>query len=68
MHTLHSLNELLPKHMIQLLLDKPSTNWKVLKLLEENCSENDYSPPTNIDSRGLHSMHGVFQTGAETTT
>ena len=39
---LHSLNELLPQHMIQLSMDGPSTNWKVLKLPEENHNDKEY--------------------------
>ena len=64
----HSLNELLPQLMIQLSMDGPGTNWKVLKLLEENCKDKKYAPLVNISSCGLHTVHGVFQTGAETTT
>ena len=65
---LNSLNELLPQFTIQLPVDGPNTNWKVLKLLEEIRNDKEYAPLINIGSCGLHTVHGTFETGIETTT
>ena len=46
-------------------MDGPSTNWKVLKLLEENRNDKEYTPLMNIGSCGLHTVHGAFETGTE---
>ena len=48
-------------------MDGTSTNWKVLKLLEENHNDK-YAPSINIVSCGFHTVLGAFQTGTETTT
>lgn len=62
-----SIKDIFPERLIQLSMDGPSTNWKVLDLLNENRIEKDYPCIANIGSCGLHVVHGAFKFGMETT-
>ena len=53
--------------MIPILIDGWSTNWKVLKLLEEKYNDREYALLMNIGSCDLHTGHSAFQTGSDTT-
>jgi hypothetical protein len=48
-------------------MDGPNTNWKVLQLLHDNRTEQQYPDIVNIGSCGLHVVHGAFKTGMEAT-
>ena len=54
--------------MIQLLMDRSSTNMKVLKLLEKKHNEKESDPLIKIGSSGSHNVCDAFQAGGETTT
>ena len=55
------------KNMLQLSMDGPSTNWNVLKMLNEYRSEKEYPTLIDIGCCGLHVIHGSFQTGVKAT-
>ena len=52
-----------PERLLQLSMDGPSTNWKVLDLLDEYSAEKEYPSIINIGSCSLHVVHGAFQVG-----
>ena len=60
-----SLKELIPQHLIHLLMDGPSTNWNILQLLQEDRKEKEHPTITSIGSRGLHVLHRAFKVGME---
>ena len=62
-----SLKDVTSKNLLQLSMDGPNTNWKVLELLDDDRKENDYPTILNIGSCGLHVIHGAFKTGVEAT-
>ena len=49
--------------MIGLGMDGPTTNWAVLKLIQEDRKELEFPLVENIGSCGLHVVSGVLQTG-----
>lgn len=53
-------------NMLQISIDGPSTNWKLLELLMQDRLELDPNPPSliNIGSCGLHVVLGAFKHGA----
>ena len=61
-----SLKDVTSKNL-QLSVDGPNTNWKVLELLDDERKENDYPTVLNIGSCGLYVIHGAFKTGVEAT-
>jgi len=63
-----ALTELPVKNMLQLSMDGPNTNWKVLELLNNQRSELELSELLDIGSCGLHVIHGAFRTGVEATS
>ena len=62
-----SLNDVTSKNLLQLSMNGPNNNWKVLELLDDERKQNDYPTILNIGSCGLHVIHGVFKTGVEAT-
>ena len=62
-----SLSEFCLKNMIQLSMDGPNTNWKVLELLNDQRAESEIPQLLDIGSCGLHVIHGAFRTGVEAT-
>ena len=67
---LKSLQSLLitlnPMRLIQLSMDGPSTNWKLLDELSED-RVNSNPELINVCSCGLHIIHGAFKRGAIAT-
>ena len=55
-----SLSELPVKNMLQLYMDGPSTNWKVLELLNNQHAELEIPQLLDIGSCSLHVIHGAF--------
>ena len=57
------LNTLNPVGLIQLSMDRPSTNWKLLDELSEDQVNSDPELPElrNVSSCGLHIIHGAFK-------
>lgn len=53
--------------MIQVSMDGPSTNWKFLKLLQNDRDEKEQPKIIDIGSCNLHIIHGAFKVGAETS-
>ena len=55
--------------LIQLSMDGPSTNWKLLDELSEDRLNSDPALPEliNVGSCGLHIIHGTFERGAIAT-
>ena len=56
-------------HLIQLSMDGPIVNWKLLELLQEHCIKNDLLAPDllSIISCRLHVLHGTFNNGQNST-
>ena len=46
-------------------MDGPSTNWNLLQLLQEDRKEKECPTIINIDSCGLHVLHGAYKVGIE---
>lgn len=55
------------KRLLQISMDGPSTNWKVLELLNQKRTEDEDPTMVNIGSCGLHIVHGAFKTGMESS-
>ena len=51
--------------MIQVSMDRPSTNWKFFNLLQKDRVEKEQHNLIDIGSCSLHIIHGAFKTGAE---
>ena len=49
---------------LQLPMDEPNVNWKVLEKLDNHIIENDFTKTLNIGSCSQHIIHGAFQNGA----
>ena len=64
-----SLTKLNNRKLLQLLMDGPRLNWKVLSLLCEDREKQDADLPKllNIGSCGLHIVHEAFCTGCQAT-
>ena len=64
-----SLAKLSNRKLLQLSMDGPRVNWKVLSLLCEDRDKQDADLPKllNIGSCGLHIVHGAFCTGCQAT-
>ena len=52
--------------LTQLSVDGPSTNWKLLDELSEDCVNSD-PELINVSSCGLHIIHGAFKRGTIAT-
>ena len=52
-------------NMIQLPMDGPNTNWKVLDSLQKHWEELEYSSLLNLGNCGLHAAHEAFKTGSQ---
>ena len=63
------LTTLNPMGLIQLFMDGPSTNWKLLDELSEDRVNSYPELPEliNVGSCGLHIIHGAFKRGAIAT-
>ena len=64
-----SLSKLKNRKLLQVSMDGPRVNWKLLKLLCEDREKEDADLPKilNIGSCGLHVVHGAFCTGCQAT-
>ena len=64
-----SLSKLKNRKLLQVSMDGPRVNWKLLKLLCEDREKEDADLPKilNISSCGLHVVHGAFCTGCQAT-
>ena len=49
-------------------MDGSIVNLKFLEKLQKDSLENEQPELVNIGSCGLHAIHGVFKTGAESTS
>ena len=54
--------------MLQISMDRPSTNWKFFNELSKYRCDCELNPLIAIGSCGIHIMHGAFKTGAESTS
>ncbi|KAJ8967881.1 hypothetical protein NQ314_002598 [Rhamnusium bicolor] len=61
-HFLNGIKPLQPNRILQISMDGPNVNWKILKLFKES---QIITTKKNIviGSCGLHIIHGAFQTG-----
>jgi hypothetical protein len=55
------------QRMIQLSMDGPNTNWKVLELLQKHREGEEWPSLLNLGCCSLHVVHGAFQTGVKKT-
>ena len=54
--------------MIQVSMDGPNVNWKLLSsIVDERQSNDDYPELVDIGSCSLHVIHGAFQKGMNKT-
>jgi hypothetical protein len=60
-----AIKDLPNEKMIQLSMDGPSTNWKVLTLIQNHREEREWPSIINIGSCGLHVVHGAKKSGWE---
>jgi hypothetical protein len=51
------------KRMLQVSMDGPNVNWKMLSLLEAERDEVNFPKLLELGSCGLHVLHGAFLTG-----
>ena len=56
------------KRMVQVSMDGPNVNWKMLsKITEERSSTEHYPGLINVSSCSLHVVHGAFRSGESKT-
>ena len=51
----------------QISMDGPSVNLKFLQKVQDNRAENEQPALINIGNFGLHTVHGTFKCGAQST-
>ena len=51
--------------LLQLSMDGPSVNWKVLEMLDNDLNEKDLPKALRIDSCNQHILHGALQTAVQ---
>ena len=63
----HNLNYV--KNLLQVSMDGPNVNWKMLKLVEENGMSKDPLSPDMLElhSCGLHVVYGAYRLGQNST-
>ena len=68
-HLKCSLSKFSNRKLLQISMDGPRVNWKLLSLLCEDREKDDADLPKllNIGSCGLHIVHGAFYTGCRAT-
>ena len=59
------LDELEETKMIQISMDGPNMNLKLLREIQNERQKNKLSSLIDIGSCSLHSIHGAFKTGSE---
>ncbi|KAL7373641.1 hypothetical protein ABVT39_011347 [Epinephelus coioides] len=64
-----ALSPLNPNKLLQISVDSPAVNWKLLRIFQEDKSREDPDAPKMISlgSCGLHVVHGSFQDGERET-
>lgn len=64
-----ALSPLNPNKLLQISMDGPAVNWKLLRIFQEDKSQEDPDAPKmiNLGSCGLHVLHGSFQDGERET-
>ena len=56
------------ENLIQVSIDGPNVNWKMLDLIVEDRNSNDTYPNLlDVGSCSLHVVHGAFRTGMKQT-
>ena len=55
--------KVLDRKILQLAMDRPTTNWNVLDIIDDERVANGVQKTVNIGSCSLHILHGAFQTG-----
>ena len=57
------------KKMIQISMDGPNVNWKVMKLFFKEKYQRNPEDPQLLEtgSCGIHTVHGAYKTGCEAT-
>ncbi|CAM4635460.1 unnamed protein product [Leuciscus chuanchicus] len=64
-----ALSPLNPNKLLQISMDGPAVNWKLLRIFQEDKSQKDPDAPKmiHLGSCGLHVLHGSFQDGERET-
>ena len=62
-----TVKDLNPNKLIQIGMDGPNVNLKLLKMIQTERSENEQHQLTDIGSCGLHTIHNSCKTGAQST-
>ena len=62
-----SLKVLDATKLIQVVMDSPNVNIKLLKMIQAEWSENKQHQLIVIGSSGLHKIHNAFKTRTEST-
>ena len=60
-----TVKDLNPNKLIQIGMDGPNVNLKLLKMIQTERSENEQHQLIDIGSCGLHTIHNSFKTGAQ---
>ena len=61
----NGLNELEETNIVQISMDGPNTNLKLLSEVQNERQKNKLSSHINIGSCNLHLIHGAFKTSSE---
>ena len=56
-----------PNQLIQVGMDGPNVNLKLLQMIQDDRSANEQHQLIDIGSCGLHTIHNAFKNGAEST-
>ena len=62
-----TVKDLNPNKLIQIGMDDPNVNLKLLKTIQTERSENEQHQVIDLGSCGLHTIHNSFKTGAQST-
>ena len=62
-----AVKELDPNKLIQVGMDGPNVNLKLLQMIQDERSANEQHQLIDIGSCGLHTIHNAFKNGAENT-
>ena len=58
-----ALNPIAIEKIIQISMDGPNVNWKFLELYNNELRDSHQKTLLNLESYGLHVLHGSLQTG-----
>ena len=63
----NAVNELNPNCILQISKDSPNVNLKFLQKVQDHMEANKQPQLVDINSCGLHTIHGGFKAGVQST-